>query len=143
MIFKGKVKPEVVSVEYQELNDDDPDRSILCDDYMPGQRLQDYNNGLWNYVGIRAVATVQIPLQLQTPYHTNIRFESPGGWGIESDSDEEYKQSVFQDELYELEKEIKEYGVDTKMLNKIIITKFPVKYKVTFEGGELYEHNSL
>jgi hypothetical protein len=64
------------------------------------------NRGDWSYVGVRAA--VDIPL---SETQTAIRIESPGLWGIESDSGEDYFDSVFQEECDSLVGMLEELGV--------------------------------
>lgn len=58
-------------------------------------RLAAYNRGEWHMIGIRARAVVQV----QRPGYTTLyEMESPGLWGIEDDSGEDYLSQVFEDE---------------------------------------------
>lgn len=71
-------------------------------------RLADYGNG-WDMVGIRASIELRIPAGggvsiLQT-------IESPGLWGIESDSGNSYFADVFEEECNTLETMLKELHV--------------------------------
>ena len=82
--------------EMQEIPDESPDTSYLEQGEFE-DRLNEYRNDDFYFVGIRASVTVQIPHGkdgtkiLQT-------ITSPGLWGIESDSGKEYFQSVFAEE---------------------------------------------
>ncbi|MBN1588075.1 MAG: hypothetical protein JW888_01010 [Pirellulales bacterium] len=87
--------------------DDCPDTSYL---EQPGfeDRLQQYRRGDFDYVGVRAA--VQLPI----PYGADrilVKIESPGLWGVESDSDENYLDSVFREECDTLADMLAELGV--------------------------------
>lgn len=63
-------------------------------------RLDAYNRGTWWMIGIKAVATIHIPLgdgvsNIQT-------IESAGLWGIESDSGDDYLQEVGKGQVEEV-----------------------------------------
>ena len=78
----------------QIVPDDCPDASYLEQEGFE-DRLEQYRHGEFDYVGVRAA--VELPI----PYGADrivVRIESPGLWGIESDSDEDYLKSVFQEE---------------------------------------------
>lgn len=77
------------------------------------KRMEAYNDGQWNMVGIQAVAEVHLS---QDDGHTwNIqRIKSPGLWGIESDSDDSYKEEVYSEQLGELKKILKAYNFGGK-----------------------------
>ncbi len=81
------------------------DLSYIEQDY---QRSQAYCRNEWSVVGIRAA--VELPI----PYGKDrilTRIESPGLWGIESDSGEDYLDSVFQEESAILADMLAELGV--------------------------------
>lgn len=60
------------------------------------QRAEALNRGEWCYVGIRASVRLSIPVGNGTSILQTI--STPGLWGIESDSDQEYIDSVFKEE---------------------------------------------
>ena len=71
-------------------------------------RLAQYQQGMFDLVGVRAA--VELPI----PYGKDrilVKIESPGLWGIESDSGEEYFDSVFQEESDILADMLTELGV--------------------------------
>jgi hypothetical protein len=84
------------------------------------ERSEDLNRGLWGYIGIRA--TCDYLIQSADSYHmkegelvksTNWIHQdigSGGLWGIESDSDDEYKIQIVEEELNELILYLKEIG---------------------------------
>jgi hypothetical protein len=88
-----------------EADDDSPDVSYLEQDCFnlasEGKenegfdRIAAFKRGEWSMIGIRAKATIIIR---RANYATHYELESPGLWGIESDSGEDYLKSVFDDE---------------------------------------------
>ena len=82
-----------------------PDLSWLDPDANPAdaganaERLAAYRAGEWRCIGIRARAAFLIDLGQATLIQT---VESPGLWGIESDSDPEYLDQVFAEEAQTL-----------------------------------------
>jgi hypothetical protein len=81
------------------------------------ERMEDYNNNGWSFIGIKAVATVSYSIgngdrQLET-------LESGGLWGVESDSGE-YLNEVAADELLYLKGHIAQFGVDVSEFDKMI-----------------------
>lgn len=94
----------ILSIEIEHLNDDDPDTSYLEQDGEE-ERLQQYKDGHFSYIGIRAKAEVQFSDNgsIQT-------LESGGLWGIEDDSDEDYLKSVEQEELADLRQTLIDAG---------------------------------
>jgi hypothetical protein len=62
---------------------------------IPRERLRAFQGNEWHFIGVRAKAIVEV-VQAQTA--VRYEFLSPGLWGVESDSDEEYLKSVFEDE---------------------------------------------
>jgi hypothetical protein len=71
-------------------------------------RLEQYRQGDFDYAGIRAA--VELPI----PYGKDqilIKIESPGLWDIESDSGEDYFNSIFKEESDILADMLAELGV--------------------------------
>ena len=80
-------------------------------DYLfqdPDYRAEDeaeltaWRNGEWHFVGIRARAVIKIPYGINPECWITSELLSPGLWGIESDSGDEYFQEVYQEERTEL-----------------------------------------
>ena len=71
-------------------------------------RLKAWQNDEWHFIGIRAEAEITIisPTGDCATYYT---LESAGLWGIESDSDEAYLQSIYEDEKAQLIDAIKAF----------------------------------
>lgn len=61
-------------------------------------RLKAWLNDEWYFVGIRARATIKVPYGGNPHSWITSELFSPGLWGIESDSSEEYFAEVYRDE---------------------------------------------
>ena len=74
-------------------------------------RMEDYNRQGWCFVGIQAIAEVQMtkngPIQ---------KVRSGGLWGIESDSGDAHFQEVGKDEMHDLTSELKAMGFTDKQI---------------------------
>lgn len=101
-----------VTFKREECDDNNPDLSWLEQtDAQMGEgfeaqstkRLAEYNRGDWHMIGIRAVATIQVE---RGNFTTCYELSSPGLWGIESDSEQSYLESVFKDECSVLQADI-------------------------------------
>ena len=92
-------------IERIEEPDPHPDLSWLEPDANPAnaavnaERLASYRAGEWCCIGIRARATFLIDLGRAALIRT---VDSPGLWGIESDSDPDHLDRVFADETQTL-----------------------------------------
>ena len=89
-----------VTFEREILDDDtaSPNDTLFQDeDYREEDqaRLDAYNNGEWQFIGIRAIAHIQI---IANGIGATFRLESPGLFGIEDDSGEEYLDEAFAEE---------------------------------------------
>lgn len=82
--------------EMEQMIDDNADTSYLEQEAFEA-RLGEYQNGDFYYIGIRASVTLEIP---HGSNGTRIlqKIESPGLWGIESDSDKDYLQEIYAEE---------------------------------------------
>ena len=87
--------------------DEYPDTSWL-DDNSGRERLDAFREGTWHLMGIQASANVLIPLGGHFVTQT---VTSPGLFGIESDSDEEYLDQVFAEECVSLTAMLSAIGV--------------------------------
>lgn len=64
------------------------------------ERLDAYNRGVWEMIGIRAVATIHIPADDDTVKIQTI--DSGGLFGIESDSDDSYIHDIGREQIAEV-----------------------------------------
>ena len=99
---------ELQSIRVVVEHDPDPDASFLEQDEFE-DRLASFKRGEFEFVGVRAEAEVLIESTLQT-------ITSPGLWGIESDSGEEYIAGIAVEEYEQLSKVLKTIGVPTAQL---------------------------
>lgn len=75
------------------------------------KRMRDWEHGYWQFIGVRAVASIKVPYGRDWIV---TRIKSPGLWGIESDAGEDYLAEVFAEEkatLLEMLESLKEYEV--------------------------------
>lgn len=92
-------------IERIEEYDPDPDLSYLDPGARPeyaaqnAERLAAYRAGAWHCIGLKARASFLIGLGEVVVIQT---VESPGLWGIESDSDPSYLDEVFHEEAQTL-----------------------------------------
>lgn len=75
-------------------------RKYAMSDY---RRMESLNRGDWHYVGIRCVATIDVNGK-------DLEIESPGLWGVESDSGREYFAEIIGEQLTELRAQLLEFG---------------------------------
>jgi hypothetical protein len=97
-------------------------RSYVRQDY---ERMESLNAGHWSFIGIRAECEVNLPYQVnrgcvkgREVYH-NVKevLSSSGLWGIESDSEESYLESVEKDELADLRSQLKMLGFSSRAIS--------------------------
>ena len=74
------------------------------------ERLDAYNRGVWEMIGIRAVATIHIPVSDDTVKIQTI--DSGGLFGIESDSGDSYMQDIGRDQIAEVKNHLRILCVD-------------------------------
>lgn len=61
-------------------------------------RLAAWHQDEWHFVGICARATIKIPYGVNPQCWITAELQSPGLWGIESDSGDDYFRQVYQEE---------------------------------------------
>lgn len=76
-------------------------------------RAESLNNGEWNYIGVRAVATAEIGGAEWTAH-------SSGLWGVESDSGAKYLAELANEQLAELEPALVETGFSKTAIRKAV-----------------------
>jgi hypothetical protein len=83
--------------------------------------MERLNRGDWCFIGIRAEAEIQLfhkPVHSLDPGQTSIQTLTSGGlWGIESDSDREYLESVEQEELADLKTQLLVLGFSKRAIS--------------------------
>lgn len=84
-----------------ETQDENPDTSYLTQTIIKdgvdfSERYEEYKRGDFYFIGVQA------SIQLEIPINDNHRIlqtiTSPGLWGVESDSDKEYLNSIYAEE---------------------------------------------
>lgn len=103
---RSKIKLEEIHVLV--LPDDDPDTSFLEQEGFE-DRLAQYQNGDFTFVGIRVEAEVDIDGTTQT-------ITSPGIWGVESDSEESHLKEMADEEWTQLREILLTIGVPSKQI---------------------------
>lgn len=95
--------PQETRVEWERqiLDDEtgDPNDYLFQDEEYREQdqaRLDAFNRGDWSFIGIRAKATVWVPIGGGS--FAGYTLTSPGLWGTESDIGDDYMNEVFEDE---------------------------------------------
>lgn len=119
--FNAPSWPQTVRIDWRRLELDDdtskPGDYLFQDDKYREQdraRLNAWLAGEWRFVGIRAEATIYVPIgQGCFSIYT---LTSPGLWGIESDLDEEYLTEVFDEEKLQLIQAVKLIGKAAEVL---------------------------
>lgn len=91
-----------ISIELRTVYDEDPDPSYLEQEGWE-DRLRQYRDGVFTFVGVYALAKVLVNDTVQ-----DIR--SGGLWGIESDSGDDYMAEVEAEELDDLRTTLAEMG---------------------------------
>ena len=97
--------PRMAEIDIDMVKIDDPISTPL--DYLyqdPDYRDQDdtrlaaWRQDEWHFVGICARATIKIPYGVNPQCWITAELQSPGLWGIESDSGDDYFREVYQEE---------------------------------------------
>lgn len=83
-----------------------------CVEYAKQDRehLDTYNRGIWEMIGIRAVAVIHIPINDNTVKIQTI--DSGGVFGIESDSGDSYIQDIGREQIAEVKNYLRVLCVD-------------------------------
>jgi len=109
----GKI---IDSMRYtQEEYDKNPEQVQAWIDEDQG-RFRSYGY-LWWMLG--CYATAQVKITVNPNYETTDTIRSGGLWGIESDSDTEYKKEVETEQLEDLKIELEKRGIDTTKFNHL------------------------
>ncbi len=119
----------ILSVTIKRMLDDSPVRKYVRQDY---ERMESLNRGDWCYIGIRVDAEVQLTATWENSVVSKVSWHSPiapyqtitsgGLYGIESDSGNDYIQSVEQEELSELRAQLKALGFSARAISVAIKT---------------------
>lgn len=112
----GTLLKKIDKIIIERIYDEDPETSYL-EQVGFEDRLEQYKNDSFSFLGIRAKATILIPMG----NHYLIQEITSGGlWGIESDSDESYFEEVAKEELSALSEALLQLGFNKKQINAAI-----------------------
>ena len=100
IVSRQDFKRVIASDEYSDIS--------WLNEIEDGKRLQAYYQGDWHMIGVQAKAYFLIPLD---GHHVVQTLSSPGLWGIESDSDEDYLDDVYAAECAQLSSMLATLGV--------------------------------
>lgn len=103
---------KVKDVRMEIIPDGDPDPSYLEQEGFE-DRLAAYQSGEFSFVGVRAVAEILLSSGILQS------IESPGLWGVEDDSGDDYFRSVFEEELSTLRSMLNELNVPPEELSSL------------------------
>lgn len=91
------------------------------------ERMESLNADQWCYIGIRAEAEIQVEATWENSVVSKVSWSKPiapyqtitsgGLWGIESDSDHDYLESVEKEELTELRGQLKALGFSSRAIS--------------------------
>lgn len=119
--FEADAPMRVEAITIEWLNDDDPDLSWLTQfenssdpeeqkyAKQDRERLESYGSD-WEMMGCRAKAEVSYSIGQGS--RRSEWFTSSGLWGIESDSEEQYKSEVEQEQLADLRSHLEHFGIE-------------------------------
>lgn len=105
-----KQQKRILSIEIKRKYESDP--SYLEQEGFE-ERLQQYQDGLFAYIGIYAEADVTTGSVVQT-------LRSGGLWGIEDDSDAAYLKEIEGEELAALRAELYQFGFSKRAVAKAV-----------------------
>ena len=100
---------------WEHISEDDKQKAIIqygsiwnaCEEYakQDEKRLNDYDRGIYDMIGIVAVATIHIPTDNGSDKSVKIQTIDSGGlWGIESDCDKKYMDDIGREQIDEVKK---------------------------------------
>lgn len=81
------------------------------------ERMESLNAGNWGFIGIGAQAEILIPNSWSDKSFNAQMITSGGLWGIESDSDRDYLESVEKEELSSLREQLKAIGFSSRAIS--------------------------
>ena len=79
-------------------------------------RLRDYENGRFVFLGVRAGVTIVMHDDAHDGYTFDHTLQTPGLWGVESDSGDAYIDEVYVEELASLVKDLQAFGVSEDLI---------------------------
>jgi len=110
---RAKGGARIENVEVHVIEDDQPDTSYMDqDDENWQERKEAFQRGAFSFVGVQAVATILIPTGAGMGFTQ--RIQSPGLWGIETDSRRSYFREVAKEEIAQLKDALETLGANTR-----------------------------
>ena len=82
------------------------------------RRMEGLNNGIWNFIGIKAKADIYFEENGVSQYQ---EITSGGLWGIESDSDKQYIEECEKEQIEDLKEQLEHLNVDMSNFDEIEI----------------------
>lgn len=112
-----KSMKRIHKVVIKRMVDTDPDASYLEQEGFE-HRLEQYKQGMFDYMGVRADAEIWVPTYAQFNKGASIlqSITSGGLWGIESDSDSSYIAEIEQEQLAELREQLHALGFSKRAI---------------------------
>lgn len=104
------------SIKIKRIPDSDADTSYLEQEGFK-ERLQQYTDGQFGFIGITAEAEVSYDIGNGTRRLETLT--SSGLWGIEDDSDAAYLRSIEKEELADLRAHCERFGVDVSNFDQL------------------------
>lgn len=104
------MKAKITSAWLEVLPDEDADTSYLDQDEFETRR-EEYREGSFSFVGVRACAAILFETE-QGGWIHGPTVTTPGLWGIEDDSGEDYLREVGADEAAQLPEMLEALGID-------------------------------
>jgi hypothetical protein len=101
-------REEVDDDSHRTFEDYDGHEEGSEDEAAARERWSGYERGEWSFIGVRAKAEIHVPIGGGSFCIYTVT--SPGLWGVESDSGEEYLASVYEDEKAELAANIRRFA---------------------------------
>ena len=105
-------RKQIIAIKVERMADYDADVSYLEQEGFE-DRLRQYRNGQFGFMGIGAKAEIVIDGVCQT-------ITSGGLWGIEDDSDEAYLATIESDEITGLTNQLCSLGFSPKAITKAL-----------------------
>ena len=117
--FARIIEPDMSATRPDEISDGFwPSSDTQAPGYVPPERfaeeldkaharMRGFELGAWEYIGVRARA---LCLVVRDRVGTLINIDSPGVWGVESDSGEEHIKGIYEDEISQLQDILAAFG---------------------------------
>ena len=132
VVSKGTLRAKIERAYIEVVPDEEPDTSYLYQDEPDfSERRAEYERGDFGFVGVRAVAEITFEND-QHPggWIHGPKIVSPGLWGIESDSGEDYFRNIGEEEAFELGEMLLSLGIGVGRVKYALdIAKTHIEYR--------------